>query len=215
MKAKYFKGTLAIFLAIISSTILSQNLGINTTGAVPSTNAILDLNSGNKFNHGLIVPHVTLGTSLSTFSPPIANNATVKDTGMLVYNMNGTQSVGYYYWNGTSWINLNSGSLPGIYWALLGNAATIDDKILEGNFVGTTDAVALSFRVNNQHSGRIEFNTATGNTYFGYEAGNNGLTVLSTVVINGETNTNITPGNIGVFRIVFISSSAARLIRVN
>ncbi len=91
----------------------SQNAGLNTTGAVPSSNAVLDLNTGNKYNMGLIVPHVTLGASLTTFSPPMATGASTKDTGMLVYNMNGAQPVGYYSWNGTTWVNISGVTVSG------------------------------------------------------------------------------------------------------
>src|SRR5580698_2839248 len=122
-----------IFFAIACNSAYSQNIGINTTGATPSSNAILDLNSGNKYNLGLIIPHVTLGAALITFSPPIANAASVKDTGMIVYNMNGTQPVGYYCWNGTAWVNISGGANS---WNITGNSGTSPGT----NFLGTTDA---------------------------------------------------------------------------
>ena len=87
----------------------SQNVGINTTGATPSANAILDLNTGNSNNMGLIIPNVSL-TSLSTFSPPIKSAATAGDKGMMVYNTNAAvgSGVGYYYWSGTAWVGSGS-----------------------------------------------------------------------------------------------------------
>lgn len=106
MKHIYYKSIATLIFLCCSYTLFSQNVGINTTSANPSINAILDLNTGNKYNLGLIIPHVTLGASLTTFSPPIANGATIKDTGMMVYNMNGAQAVGYYYWNGTNWASV-------------------------------------------------------------------------------------------------------------
>ena len=51
-------------------------------------------------------------------------------------------------------------------WALLGNAGTVDGT----NFIGTTDNVPLSIRVNNQKAGRIDNTNA--NAFFGYQAGN-------------------------------------------
>jgi len=99
--------TVTVFLCI-SSLVYSQNVGINTTGAIPSKNAILDLNTGNAYSMGIIIPHVTLGASLSTFSPPMANSVTVNDTGMMVYNMNGAQTPGYYCWNGSSWVSVSN-----------------------------------------------------------------------------------------------------------
>src|ERR1035437_2636959 len=58
-----------------------------------------------------------------------------------------------------------NGLLPGTGWALLGNAGTNPAT----DFIGTTDAVALHFRVNNQPSGIIDpilNNTALGYTVF-------------------------------------------------
>jgi len=169
-KAKYFtpaicnpmknKLLLILFIAI-SFGLNAQNVGINTTGANPSINAILDLNTGNSNNLGLIIPHVTLGTSLTIFSPPIANAPTIKDTGMFVYNMNGAQAVGYYYWNGTTWVNVSASTNA---WLLTGNSGTTWGT----NFIGTTDNNPLAFRVNNIESGWIDTKSAV---YLGYQAG--------------------------------------------
>lgn len=50
-------------------------------------------------------------------------------------------------------------------WHLLGNAGTVTGT----NFLGTTDAINLMFKVNNVQSGKIEFNSLQG-TAFGYQA---------------------------------------------
>jgi hypothetical protein len=50
-------------------------------------------------------------------------------------------------------------------WRLLGNTGTIDGT----NFIGTTDNVALNFRVNNLNAGKIGL--TEGNTMFGYMSG--------------------------------------------
>lgn len=50
-------------------------------------------------------------------------------------------------------------------WSLNGNSATVDGT----HFIGTTDNVALNFRVNNQKAGRID---AIGSTLYGYQSGN-------------------------------------------
>ena len=148
----------------IATSLSAQNVGINTTGANPSTNAILDLNTGNNYNTGFIIPHVTLGASLTTFSPPIVNSATTNDTGMVVYNMNGPQPAGYYYWTGTTWASI-SGSPTA--WQLTGNSGTVPGT----NFIGTTDANALEFKVDNQKAGWMDY-TSPNNTSFGWEAEN-------------------------------------------
>lgn len=102
--------TLFAFLgAGVYSFTSAQNVGINTSGAIPSVNAILDLNTGNAgHNLGLIIPNVTLGASLATFNPPMANAPTFGDRGMMVYNSNAAnQPIGYYYWNGATWVSVS------------------------------------------------------------------------------------------------------------
>lgn len=60
-------------------------------------------------------------------------------------------------------------------WGLTGNAGTSAVT----NFVGTTDAVSLNFRVNNLKAGKVEM---TGPTFFGYRAGNINTDVRATAV---------------------------------
>lgn len=98
------KGAFIALLFGVTAPLFAQNVGINTTGATPSTNAILDLSTGNAKNKGLIIPRVVLGTSLSTFSPPMANAPAGKDSGIMVFNYSATnQPVGYYLWTGSTW----------------------------------------------------------------------------------------------------------------
>ena len=52
-------------------------------------------------------------------------------------------------------------------WGLTGNAGTVDGT----NFIGTTDAIPLNFKVNNLVAGRIESAVGTANTLYGYQAG--------------------------------------------
>lgn len=98
-----------MFLALLCGTVFSasaQNVGINTSGTTPSTNAILDLNTGNTSrNLGFIIPHVKL-TSLTSFNPPIANANTTSDTAMVVYNTNAAvgNGAGCYIWTGSAWV---------------------------------------------------------------------------------------------------------------
>jgi trimeric autotransporter adhesin len=51
-------------------------------------------------------------------------------------------------------------------WLLKGNSGTDSSK----NFVGTTDAKPLVFRVNNQKAGYLDYDSIRGNTGFGYKA---------------------------------------------
>lgn len=61
-------------------------------------------------------------------------------------------------------------------WKQIGNAGTTDVT----NFIGTTDNVPLTLKVNNQPSARL---TSSGNqTYFGYQAGNGTNSLFTTAI---------------------------------
>lgn len=78
-------------------------------------------------------------------------------TGLLIYQTN--NGPGFYFYRGTQWV-----SLSGSGWSLTGNAGTDTTA----NFLGTTDDVALVFKVNNTRSGFID--NGTSSTAFGYRA---------------------------------------------
>ncbi len=149
---KISKVILLVLASLIMGSTVSyaQNIGINTTGATPGINSILDLNTGNQYKLGLTIPHVELGVSLTTFSPPIANPATVNDTGMVVYNMAGPQPVGVYYWNGITWVSVSANAANS--WLLTGNTGTTAGT----NYIGTNDSIAFEIKVNGKQ--RMMFN---------------------------------------------------------
>jgi len=120
------------------TTINAQNIGINGNGAVPSGDAMLDVSSTTK---GLLIPRVNIA-NLSNIAPVTGGST----TSLLVYNTNATTGVGYYYWNGTKWVNMS-----GDDWKLTGNAGTV----VGTNFLGTTDNVDLTIRRNNVEKIRV------------------------------------------------------------
>ena len=67
----------------------------------------------------------------------------------------------------TSWVDATT--LANNSWSILGNSGTVNGT----NFIGTTDNVPLTFRVNNERSGLISNATAS-STFFGYQAGGTG-----------------------------------------
>lgn len=85
-----------------------------------------------------------------------------------------------------TWSNDNT-SAGGSGWLLTGNAGT-DSSI---NFIGTTDAHSLAFRVNNQKSGWIDF-TGNNNTSLGYQ----GLLANTTGFLNTALGSNTLKANI-------------------
>ena len=77
-------------------------------------------------------------------------------------------------------------------WDLQGNAGTVDGT----NFLGTTDNVPLSIRVNNQKSGRID--NTNGNAFWGYLGGAAMTTGGSNVALGHQALRNNTTGGSNV-----------------
>ncbi len=72
------------------------------------------------------------------------------------------------------------GNISTYAWSLTGNAGTVAGT----NFIGTTDNVALNFRVNNQKAGSIDNTNA--NVFLGYQSGNNILGGINNTFIGHE-----------------------------
>jgi hypothetical protein len=197
---KIFKRFLLFILCFSSSLLLAQNVGINTTGATPSTNAVLDLNTGNSNNMGVIIPSVTLGAALTTFNPPMAHPATAADAGMLVYNSLATnQPVGFYYWNGATWVLIsintfvNNGlSLSGNFVQLGGNNLIQNTNIpLNGNSLTITGSSQTNTIVSN---GDYGLGTAApknsldvnGSVALGTYAGSNAAPAGTSLISSGQ-----------------------------
>ncbi len=118
--------------------------GIGTL--TPNASALLDISSTSK---GLLIPRMTSTQRNAIITPA---------TGLLIYQTNNTP--GFYFYNGTAWSVLKTTA----GWGLKGNAGTIAGT----NFLGTTDAQPLVFKVNNQIAGNLDFSSAA-NTSYGYK----------------------------------------------
>lgn len=138
---------LIIATILVSGTLHAQNIGINSTGAVPNASAMLDVVSTNS---GILIPRVAL--TATNAAGPVTSPA----NSLLVYNTAtaGTApnnvTPGYYYWETASsrWLPVLSG-VKG--WTTTGNAGTA----IATNFLGTTDNVGFRIRTNNAE--RFEF----------------------------------------------------------
>jgi hypothetical protein len=145
---------LIIGVLSISFPSVSQNVGINSTGATPNTSAGLDIDFTNK---GLLIPRVALSARNS--NAPIGAGIT---TGLMVYNTATSGAApnnvipGFYYWNGGSWISF--GGTGGNDWSLTGNSGTTAGT----NFTGTTDATDWVIKTNNTEQMRILSNGNVG-----------------------------------------------------
>lgn len=162
---------------IFSSFSFSQNVGIGTS--TPNASAKLEISSTNS---GILIPRVALNNVTNNLAPVVS-----PATGLMVYNTNafvtGGSGTGFYFWDGTIWQKLNSGTQA--YWSLLGNAGTVAAT----NFIGTTDAVDFVTRTSNLERMRV---TAAGNVGIGTSP-NDKFDVLPNggrnVLIGGGTNT--------------------------
>lgn len=144
-----------LLLLLAISTTYAQ-VGIGTT--TPNASAMLDITSTNS---GLLIPRVALTSTadVTTIASPV--------TSLLVYNT-GFSPNGYYYWNGSIWVQLAIASNSN--WLLTGNSGTSSAT----NFLGTLDDRDIVFRRFNIRAGYIgdptydgSFNSNNGNTSFG------------------------------------------------
>jgi hypothetical protein len=131
----------------------SQSLAVNTDGSTANPSAILDIKSTTK---GMLVPRMLKSERTAISSPA---------TGLIVYQT-GPDSTGQYIYNGSSWewVQTTANASSSSDWKLVGNGSTNPSN----NFIGTTDNVALRFRVFDTWSGQID---NSGNTSFGKNAG--------------------------------------------
>lgn len=142
-----FKVLLVLGIFLIFINISTSQVGIGTTN--PALGSMLDIESEDK---GILIPRISLtGTDDTTTITPSATE------GLLVFNTNtvnsGTTSVseGFYYWNGTQWIRLQTDTH---YWKTEGN-----ENATEGfTFLGTTNNRRLDFRTNGLDRFRIPGN---------------------------------------------------------
>lgn len=184
-----------LFLAVSALPALTyaQNVGINVDGTAPHPSALLDIDgsaiTGSK--RGLLIPRVT-ATEMNAIVAPA--------TSLLVFN---TTANAFFFFNGTAWTPLST--VAG--WGLTGNTGTNPAT----NFLGTTDAQPLRFRVNNTFAGQMPnlgtgllslglntglASTGTNNTFIGSNAGAATTTGShNTFVGNGAGAANTTLGS--------------------
>lgn len=94
--------TLSFFVKNVSA----QSVAINTDGSAPHGSAILDIKSTTK---GLLTPRMTLAQRNLIASPA---------TALMIYQTDNTP--GYYYYNGSSWVQLTTGASIN-FWTSVGN----------------------------------------------------------------------------------------------
>jgi hypothetical protein len=124
----------------------AQSVAINNDGSIANSSSILDVKSTTK---GILIPRMSKAEKNSIATP---------SNGLLIYQ-NVPDSIGFHYYNGSNWVwlqNSNEG------WGVNGNTIT------GANFLGSSNNIPLSFKVNNLLSGKID--STNQNTSFGFQA---------------------------------------------
>lgn len=159
-------------LSSVAAMAQTGNVGINTSTPAATLDVVGQPANASKLD-GIIAPRLA-GAELRAKTYTAAQTgalvyATAADTAPAGQTVNVT-SAGYYYFDGSVWVKTGgsgatvpTGPTNGNFWGLTGNAGTVTGT----NFLGTTDDVALQFRVNNTQGGFISrqanLNTAFGN----------------------------------------------------
>lgn len=150
-----FKFFTFALLVILTGFSASAQIGVGTV----TPRGALEINSSTT---GFVAPQVVL--TATNASSPVVNPQTsgAPIAGTVVYNTaaagSGITAVtpGYYYWDGTLWVRLASGTNAD--WKLDGNSGTNPTT----NFIGTTDAVDFAARTSNLERMRIKSNGDVG-----------------------------------------------------
>ncbi len=164
-----FKNKSALLLILVMSFFMkidaqNNNVGIGTN--TPDASSILELSATDK---GLLITRVALNDA-STAAP-----ITSPVEGLLIYNATGSEAHGFWYWDGTEWLQVGSGSSGG---------GTLDDAYnFGGNGLGR--AIAADY-------GSVEISLS--NTTNGTSA----LDVISTTGTSGTPSLAIIAQNSGV-----------------
>jgi hypothetical protein len=134
-----------LFMAIAMNA--GAQVAINSDNSVPDNSAMLDIKSSDK---GILIPRMTQAQRNAIASPA---------TGLMIYQTDNTP--GFYFNSGTSVSPVWGPTGAGSFWGITGNNGISAST----NFIGTTNNVPLTFKVNNQMSGIIDpivFNTSLG-----------------------------------------------------
>ncbi len=162
----------ALFFLLSLGVAQAQAVSINTDSSNPDPSAILDVKSTDK---GMLVPRMTTAQRTAIATPA---------TGLLVFD---TDAGGFWFYNGTAWVNL-SGGTPGLIADTDGDTKVqteknADEDIIRFDLSGTEKMV---LQQNTNGAARLELPDAGHSTIVGHEAGVNNVPVAG---ISGENNT--------------------------
>jgi len=165
------KHTLLFSLAVAAGLMMSaqyagaQGMAVNTTGAAAAASSMLDITSTTK---GILIPRMTA----AQMSPGITSPA----TGLMVYN---TDANAFYYYNGTSWNAVGSGTVTQM---TSGNMSPIFTTSVATN----TTTPALSFTLS----------SAAAHKFLGNSTGSSAAPTYTAVDLGADVTGNLPVGNL-------------------
>ena len=175
-KTIHVRFSIGLFLIFFSISALSAQVGIGTEN--PEASSIFDVTSTSK---GFLVPRMTESQKNAISSPA---------QGLLVFQTNGT--VGFYSYDGSSWLHLIDGSSKGLYFGPgTGNG---DNNLAVGTSMGSGTGkrnTAIGSRALENYSGSgFDNNTAVG--YYSLKKVTDGQ---QNTALGAETMFELTSGN--------------------
>lgn len=154
------KKILTLLLLITVTSSFSQ-VGINTT--TPDASSMLDISSTDK---GILIPRMTQAQRVAIATPA---------TSLLIYQTDGT--TGFWFYNGTTWVNLNSssGEFKSISGLVQNTTSTAADDFVFGstslaNIAGTNDDYRMFY---DKSKGAFRAGDVTGTQWDDVNVGNN------------------------------------------
>lgn len=151
----------------IAQPLFSQSLSVNTDGSSANSSAILDVKSTVK---GILIPRMTR-TERNTIASPA--------TGLLIFQT-GTDSSGLYYYTGSKWAWVLSGSnTDTLAWKTGGNTLTSSAT----HYLGTSDGQDLVIKTTGTERVRI---LSTGNMGIGVTGPGEKLEVNGNLKLSGS-----------------------------
>lgn len=173
----------------ITQTI-STELSLSASGDIGTAAYTVNVNSVFKIKATVAGLSFTLPTpSYTTASTITVYNSGSNDFTMYGLTVNAGKATGFFY-NGTAWLALSSGSSGGSGWSLIGNTGTDGGS---SNFVGTTDNKDLQFKRNNILAGWLgSTNTGLGVSSLAATTGTNNTAIGVSALTANTTGTNNT-----------------------
>lgn len=134
--------TIAVLIVMVSICERSQaqSLAVNTDGSAANTSALLDVKSTTK---GMLIPRMSKAQKAAIASPA---------AGLLIFQ-NGPDSIGFHYYDGSSWVWL-ANSVVSQDWLI-----TANNNVTPTSYLGSINNADLQFMANGFVRTRLKANS--------------------------------------------------------